>query len=62
MKAARIDGVTIRKQLSVKRNLLFQEFLQNPVNVGLVNEIRSIDARIAELTTDFRAEQKSSLD
>jgi hypothetical protein len=32
------------------------------VNVRLVNEIRSIDARIAELATDFRAEHKSSLD
>jgi hypothetical protein len=62
MKAARIDELTIREQLSLKRNLLFQEFLQNPVNVGLVNEIRSIDARIAELTTDFRADQKSAHD
>ena len=53
MKAGvRIDEVTIRKQLSIKRNLLFQEFLQHPVNVELVNEIRSIDAQIAELTVE----------
>jgi hypothetical protein len=51
-----IDPDIIRKQLETKRNLLLEEFLENPTNVRLTTEIRSIDHRIAELTC--RSEEK----
>ena len=51
-----IDPDTIREQLETKRNLLLEEFLENPTNVRLTTEIRSIDQRIAELIC--RSEEK----
>jgi len=49
MQEPKINGQTIPDQLKTKRNLLFEEFLGNPSNTRLVDEIRLIDDQIADL-------------
>ncbi len=54
--------LAIRDQLKNKRNVLFNEFLRNPLNTSLAIEIKLIDDRIAELIGRLMQEQKSGLD
>lgn len=54
-----IHELAIRDQLKTKRNLLFNEFLRNPLNTSLALEIKSIDDRIAELVGRLLQEKKS---
>ena len=49
MQEPKINGQIIPDQLKTKRDLLFEEFLENPTNSRLVNEIRLIDEQIADL-------------
>ena len=49
MQAARINELTIRGQLKIKRDQLFGKFSKDPSNLHLAIEIRSIDDRIAAL-------------
>jgi hypothetical protein len=58
MQEPRVDEAKMREQLSTKRNLLFERFLENPSNVALVTQIRLIDTRIVELARNLVAEQK----
>jgi hypothetical protein len=53
-----IHELVIRDQLKTKRNLLFSEFLRNPLNTSLAIEIKLIDDRIAELIGRLIEEQK----
>lgn len=52
----------IQDQLKTKRNLLFSEFLRNPLNTSLAIEIKLIDDRIAGLVGLLMKEQKSEQD
>ena len=47
MQEPKINGEATEDELKIKRNLLFEEFLANPTNTRLVNEIRLIDDQIA---------------
>jgi len=62
MATARIDAMKVRDQLTAKRNILFEQFLHDPTRVALVNEIRLIQTRMAELTSHFSTGQKSGHD
>jgi hypothetical protein len=57
-----IHELAIRDQLKTRRNLLFNEFLRNPLNTSLAIEIKSIDDRIAELMGRLSQEEKSKQD
>lgn len=57
-----IQELAIGDQLKTKRNLLFNEFLRNPLNTSLAIEIKSIDDRIAELMGRLLQEEKSEQD
>lgn len=57
-----IHEIAIRDQLKTKRNLLFSEFLRNPLNTSLAIEIKSIDDRIAELMGRLMEERESEPD
>lgn len=57
-----IHELAIQDQLKNKRNLLFNEFLANPLNTSLAIEIKLIDDRIAELTGRLTQKQKSEVD
>jgi len=45
-----IDAMNKREELKAKRNLLFQRFLQNPLDTHLALEIKIIDDQVAECT------------
>jgi hypothetical protein len=45
-----IDTMRKREELKAKRNLLFQRFLQNPLDTHLALEIKIIDDQVAECT------------
>jgi hypothetical protein len=62
MERPRIHEIAIRDQLKTKRNVLFDEFLRNPLNTSLAIEIKLIDDRIAELIVRLMQGQKSDLD
>jgi hypothetical protein len=62
MERPRIHEIAIRDQLKTKRNVLFNEFLRNPLNTSLAIEIKLIDDRIAELIGRLVHGQKSDLD
>jgi len=47
MKEPKINRQTTEDELKIKRNLLFEEFLGNPRNSRLADEIRLIDDQIA---------------
>lgn len=59
MERPEIHGLAIREQLKTKRNLLFNEFLRNPLNTSLAIEIKLIDDQIAGLSERFMQGQKS---
>ena len=59
MPTARSDATKTRDQLTAERNLLFEQLLEHPSHVVLVNEIRLIQTRMAELTSPVPAAQKS---
>ena len=62
MERTGIHEIAIRDQLKTKRNLLFSEFLRNPLNASLAIEIKLIDDRIAELIGRLMEEQKSEVE
>lgn len=62
MEIPRIHELAIRDQLKTKRNLLFNEFLRNPLNMSLAIEIKSIDDRIAGLIGRLLQEETSGQD
>jgi hypothetical protein len=45
-----------RDDLSTKRNLLFKKYLQNPQDLHLALEIKTIDDEIAQYTDKMRQE------
>ena len=45
-----------RDDLSIKRNLLFNKYLQNPHDLHLALEIKTIDDEIAQYTDKMRQE------
>jgi hypothetical protein len=51
MAGPRTDELTIREQLQAKRNVLYTQFLSNPLNTPLAIEIKLIDDWIARLTS-----------
>ena len=57
-----INELAIQDQLKNKRNLLFNEFLTNPLNTSLAIEIKLLDDRLAELTRRLMHMQKSEAD
>jgi len=46
MQEPKTNGQTTEDELKTQRNLLFQEFLGNPTNSRLVDQIRLIDDQI----------------
>jgi len=50
MREATNDEMAIRERLKAKRNRLFKEFFENPMNTRLAIKIRVIDDRVAEIT------------
>lgn len=56
-----IHEIAIRDQLKTKRNVLFNEFLRNPLNTSIAIEIKLIDDQIADLIGRLMQEQKSEL-
>ncbi len=59
MEKPEIHELALRDQLKTKRNLLFNEFLRNPLNTSLAIEIKLIDDQIAGLIEHFMEEWKS---
>ena len=51
-----IDARRKREELKAKRNLLFQQFLKNPLDTHLALKIKTIDDQVAECTEQM--EQK----
>jgi hypothetical protein len=56
-----IEEKDIRAQLKSKRDLLFEEYSQNPMNSRMAIEIKLIDDQIAELTEHQSQRRKSGL-
>lgn len=50
MAGSKVLELTIQEQLKAKRDMLYNQFLSNPLNTPLAIEIKLIDDRIAELT------------
>lgn len=57
-----IHKLVIQDQLKNKRDLLFSEFLANPLNTSLAIEIKLIDDQIAKLTRCLMKDQRSQPD
>jgi hypothetical protein len=53
-----IGETRIRAELKVKRKLLFEQYLQNPLQTQLALEIRKIDDQVADFVE--RLERRSS--
>ena len=49
-----------RVELIAKRNLLFERFLESPVDIHLAVDIKVIDDKIAESTERIRAEDRKA--
>lgn len=62
MPISRMDEMKVGNQLTAKRNLLFEQFLEHPSHIELVNEIKLIQTRMAELRSHVAAAQKSEHD
>ena len=56
MLATKEGWKTKRDDLSIKRNLLFEKYLQNPNDFHLALEIKTIDDEIAQYTDKMRQE------
>jgi hypothetical protein len=50
MRETPIDAMRKREELKAKRNLLFQRFLQNPLETHLALKIKIIDDQVAKCT------------
>jgi hypothetical protein len=48
-----------RNQLMIQRNVLFERFLNNPMEIRLSLEIRAIDDQVAECNERIRVETKT---
>jgi hypothetical protein len=62
MPTTRSDATKTIDQLTAERNLLFEQLLEHPSHVALVNEIRLIQTRMAELTSPIAAARRSEHD
>jgi hypothetical protein len=58
MKKPTIDKNTIRDQLRGKRERLFEEYSNKPMNTHLAIEIKLIDDQVAELTAQLVQQTK----
>lgn len=58
MAGSKVLELTIQEQLKAKRDMLYNQFLSNPLNTPLAIEIKLIDDRIAELTMHLANERK----
>jgi hypothetical protein len=54
MQETPIDAMRKREELKATRNLLFKQFLKNPVDTRLALEIKSIDDQVAEFSERMR--------
>jgi hypothetical protein len=59
MPTVRSDAGKTVDQLTAERNQLFEQLLEHPSDVALINEIRLIQTRMAELTSPVAAVRKS---
>ena len=49
-----------RNQLIVERNVLFNRFLRNPLEIGLALEIKVLDDRVAECNERIRKKNRNA--
>ena len=54
------DEKRIREELIAKRNLLFQRFLLNPLEIKLAIEIKAVDDQITESTQRSRIQESNT--
>jgi hypothetical protein len=54
MQETPIDAMRKREELKAMRNLLFKQFLKNPVDTRLALKIKSIDDQVAECSEQMR--------
>jgi hypothetical protein len=61
MQETPIDTMRKREELKRTRNLLFKQFLKNPVDTRLALKIKSIDDQVAECSERMRQNRKIRL-
>jgi hypothetical protein len=58
MQETPISAMRKHEELKATRNLLFKQFLKNPVDTRLALKIKSIDDQVAECTERMRQNRK----
>jgi hypothetical protein len=58
MQETPINAMTKREELKATRNLLFKQFLKNPMDTHLALKIKSIDDQVAECMERMRQNRK----